>query len=123
MIEDFNKRQRVIDLGEEAEDEILQSTGKTDSAFDTPRYRRVMAANKERDKFPTQAWIPDEEKCVHSKLHDAQDELVNFEEDSEYKNMFDQHTDAMQQQSELIERWVEQEEKRLPPKPPMSPYE
>ena len=123
MIDDFNKRQRVIDLGEEAEDEILQSTGKTDSAFDTPRYRRVMAANKERDKFPTQAWIPDEEKCVHSKLHDAQDELVNFEEDSEYKNMFDQHTDAMQQQSELIERWVEQEEKRLPPKPPMSPYE
>ena len=123
MIDDFNKRQRVIDLGEEAEDEILQSTGKTDSAFNTPQYRRVMAANKERDKSPTQAWIPDEEKCVHSKLHDAQDELVNFEEDSEYKNMFDQHTDAMQQQSELIERWVEQEEKRLPPKPPMSPYE
>ena len=95
----------------------------TDSAFDTPQYRRVMAANKERDKSPTQAWIPDEEKCVHSKLHDAQDELINFEEDSEDKNMFDQHTDAMQQQSELIERWVEQEEKRLPPKPPMSPYE
>mgnify|MGYP003148319727 CR=1 FL=1 len=123
MIEDFNKRQRVIDLGEEAEDKILKPTVETDSAFNTPQYRRVMAANKERDKSPTQAWIPDEEKCVHSKLHDAQDELVNFEEDSEYKNMFDQHTDAMQQQSELIERWVEQEEKRLPPKPPMSPYE
>ena len=123
MIDDFNKRQRVIDLGEEAEDEILKSTGKTDSAFDTPQYRRVMAANKERDKFPTQAWIPDEEKCVHSKLYAAKDELINFEEDSEYKRVFNQHTDAMKQQSELIERWVKEEEKRLPPKPPKSPYE
>ena len=62
MIDEFNKRQRVIDLGEEAEDEILESTGKkTVSNFDTPQYRRVMAACKERDKFPTQAWIPDEE--------------------------------------------------------------
>ena len=122
MIDDFNKRQRVIDLGEEAEDEILESTGKTVSNFDTPQYRRVMEACKERDKFPTQAWIPDEEKCVHAKLHDAQDELINFEEDSEYQNMFNQHTDAMKQQSELIERWVEEEEKRLPPSPPMSPF-
>ena len=123
MIDDFNKRQRVIDLGEEAEDEILESTGKTVSNFDTPQYRRVMEACKERDKFPTQAWIPDEEKCVHSKLYAAQDELINFEEDSEYKRIFNQHTDAMKQQSELIERWVEKEEKkRLPPKPPMSPF-
>jgi len=121
----------------------------TDSAFDTPQYKRVMAACKERDQFPTQAWIPDEEKCVHAKLHDAQDELINFEEDSEYKRMFDQHTDAMKQQSELIERWVEKEEKKIPfsvrmesfkakcvkagvlleekkrppPKPPMTPFE
>jgi len=90
--------------------------------FNSPQYKRVMAANKERDKFPTQAWIPDEEKCVHAKLHDAQDELINFEEDSEYQNMFKQHTDAMKQQSELIERWVKEEEKRLPPSPPMSPF-
>jgi hypothetical protein len=95
----------------------------SDSAFNTPQYRRVMKANKERDKFPTQAWIPDKEKCVHSKLHDAQDELINFEEDSEYQRMFNQHTDAMKQQSELINRWVKEEEKRLPPKPPKSPYE
>ena len=94
----------------------------TDSTFDTPQYRKVKAICKVRDKFPTQAWIPDEEKCVHAKLHDAQDELINFEEDSEYKRMFNQHTDAMKQQSELIERWVEQEEKRLPPKPPKSPF-
>ena len=95
----------------------------TDSAFDTPQYRRVMAACKERSEIPTMAWTPDEEKCVHAKLHDAQDELVNFEEDSEYKRIFGEHTDAMKQQSELINRWVKEEEKRLPPKPPKSPYE
>ena len=61
MIDDFNKRQRVIDLGEEAEDEILESTGKTDSIFDTPQYRRVMKACKERSEIPTMAWTPDEE--------------------------------------------------------------
>ena len=40
--------------------------------FNSPQYKRVMAACKERDKFPTQAWIPDEEKCVHAKLHKAE---------------------------------------------------
>ena len=50
--------------------------------FNSKQYKRVIAACKERDKFPTQAWIPDKEKCVHSKLHDAQDELINFEEQS-----------------------------------------
>ena len=77
MIDDFNKRQRVIDLGEEAEDEILESTGKnTESTFDTPQYRRVMAACKERDKFPTQAWIPDDF------------EPIDFTQDSEYKRLY-----------------------------------
>tara|TARA_Y100000758_G_C15871397_1_gene356820 strand:+ start:58 stop:336 length:279 start_codon:yes stop_codon:yes gene_type:complete len=73
MIDDFNKRQRVIDLGEEAEDEILKSTGKTNSTFDTPQYKRVMKACKERDKFPTQAWIPDEEeeKLTKAKFFNA----------------------------------------------------
>ena len=83
--------------------------------FNSPQYKRVMAACKERDKFPTQAWIPDKEKCVHAKLHDAQDELINFEEDSEYKKLYGQQT-------ELIEQWVEEEEKRPPPMPPKSPY-
>ena len=118
--------------------------------FNSEQYKRVMAACKERDKFPTQAWIPDEEKCVHTQLHEADEVLVDFDvqtiwtndpeykrkfkqhtdamkkvdftEDSEYQRMFNQHTDAMKQQSELIERWVEQEEKRLPPKPPMTPF-
>jgi len=60
MIEDFNKRQRAIDLDEEAEDEILESTEKTESTFNTPQYKKVMAICKVRDKFPTQAWIPDD---------------------------------------------------------------
>ena len=51
-------------------------------------------------------------------------EKIVFTKDSEYIRMFEQHTDAMKQQSELIERWVEKEEKkRLPPKPPMTPFE
>ena len=81
MIDDFNKRQRVIDLGEEAEDEILQSTGKTDSPFDTSQYKRVMAACKERDKFPTQAWIPDDFKPI------------DFTKDSEYRRLYESQSD------------------------------
>ena len=89
----------------------------TDSAFDTPQYRRVMKVCKERSDIPTMAWMPDEEICVLAKLHDAQDELINFEEDSEYQRMF-------KQQSELIEQWVEKEEKRRPPPlAPISPFE
>ena len=41
------------------------------------------------------------------------EDIINFTEDSEYKRMFDQHTDAMKQQSELIESWVEKEEKKM----------
>ena len=106
MIDDFNKRQRVIDLGEEAEDEILESTGKTESTFDTPQYRRVMAACKERDKFPTQAWIPDEEENPEEFMEDVYKKelgtdletmdsgvavgLVDFTQDSEYKRLYEQ---------------------------------
>ena len=60
MIEDFNKRQRIIDLDEESEDEILESTEKPESTVNTPQYKKVMAICKVRDKFPTQAWIPDD---------------------------------------------------------------
>ena len=59
-------------------------------------------------------------ECVHTQLHEAK--VVDFTEDSEYQRMFNQHTDAMKQQSELIEQWVEEEEKRPPPMPPKSPY-
>ena len=59
-------------------------------------------------------------ECVHTQLHEAK--VVDFTKDSEYQRMFEQHTDAMEQQSELIEQWVEEEEKRPPPMPPKSPY-
>ena len=59
-------------------------------------------------------------ECVHTQLHEAK--VVDFTEDSEYQRMFNQHTDAMKQQSELITRWVKEEEKRPPPMPPKSPY-
>jgi len=61
-------------------------------------------------------------ECVHTQLHEADESLVDFTQDSEYQRMFNQHTDAMKQQSELIEQWVEEEEKRPPPMPPKSPY-
>ena len=86
--------------------------------FNSKQYKRVIAVCKERDKIPTQAWTPDKPKDSVS------DEKINFEEDSEYKRMFDQHTDAMKQQSELIEHWVKKEEKKRPsPMPPMTPFE
>ena len=106
--------------------------------FNGPRYKRVIAACKERDKFPTQAWIPDEEDNPEEFMEDVYKKelgsnfekiddgigvgVYDFTEDSEYKRMFEGHTEAMKQQSELIEKWVEQEEKRLPPKPPKSPF-
>ena len=59
-------------------------------------------------------------ECVHTQLHEA--EVIDFTQDSEYIRMFKEHTVAMKQQSELIEQWVEEEEKRLPPMPPKSPF-
>jgi len=90
--------------------------------FNGEQYKRVMAACKERDKIPTQAWTPDEEKCVHTQLYEAdQHKLIlndiDFTKDSEYVKLFGQ-------QSELIEQWVEKEEKRRPPPlAPISPFE
>jgi len=53
-------------------------------------------------------------ECVHTQLFEAQEVKIDLTEDS---------TQAMKQQSELIEQWVEKEEKRPPPMPPMSPYD
>jgi len=104
MIDDFNKRQRVIDLGEEVEDEILKPTVETDSIFDTPQYRRVMKACKERSEIPTMAWTPDEEdnpeefmedvykKELGTNLEEVDDGvavgLVDFTKDSEYIRLY-----------------------------------
>ena len=80
------------------------------STFDTPQYKRVMAACKERSEIPTMAWIPDEVKkeCVHTQLHEAQEVRVDFTQDSEYKKLYGLYG----QQTELIEQWVDQEEKQ-----------
>ena len=47
----------------------------TDSAFDTPPYRRVMKACKERSEIPTMAWTPDEPE-------------IDFTKDSEYIRLY-----------------------------------
>ena len=59
------------------------------------------------------------QRCVRGgKLANSK---IDFTKDSEYIRLFGD--DAMKQQSELIERWVEkEEEKRPPPMPPKSPY-
>ena len=64
------------DLGEEAEDEISESTGKTD--FKSKQYKKllkVLAVNKRRNEIPTMDWTPLEEEenseefmeCVYKK--------------------------------------------------------
>ena len=76
----------------------------TDSIFDTPQYRRVMAACKERDKIPTQAWIPDEEESPEEFMEDVYEKelgdsleevddgvavgLIDFTQDSEYIRLY-----------------------------------
>ena len=60
MIDDFNKRQRIIDLGEEAEDEILESTGKK-TDFSSEQYKKVIEACDRRSEVPTMDWCPDED--------------------------------------------------------------
>ena len=80
--------------------------------FNSAQYKRVIAACKERSEIPTMDWIPDKEECVHTQLHEAK---VDFTDDSEYVRLYGQ-------QAELIEQWVKEEEQRLPPMPPMSPF-
>ena len=70
----------------------------TDSAFDTPQYRKVMATCKVRDKFPTQAWIPDDSEefiaeVLKTELGESLEKLeagvavglIDFTKDSEYR--------------------------------------
>ena len=73
----------------------------TDSAFATPQYRKVMAACKARDKFPTQAWIADDSEefmaeVLKTELGDSLEKLeegvavglIDFTQDSEYIRLF-----------------------------------
>lgn len=87
--------------------------------FNSPQYKRVLRANNRRNDISGKVntkWTPlDADECVHTQLHKAQDHLIDFKKDSEYKKLY-------KQQSELIENWVKKEEKRFPPSPPMSPF-
>ena len=73
----------------------------TDSAFNTPQYRKVMAVCKLRDKFPTQAWIADDSEefmaeVLKTELGESLEKLeegvavglIDFTQDSEYKRLF-----------------------------------
>ena len=74
----------------------------TDSAFDTPQYRKVKAICKVRDKFPTQAWIPDDSEefmaeVLKTELGESLEKLedgvavglVDFTKDSEYRKLYE----------------------------------
>ena len=73
----------------------------TDSAFNTPQYRKVMATCKVRDKFPTQAWIADDSEefmaeVLKTELGDSLEKLeegvavglIDFTQDSEYRRIY-----------------------------------
>ena len=74
----------------------------TDSTFDTPQYRKVKAICKVRDKFPTQAWIPDDSEefiaeVLKTELGESLEKLedgvavglVDFTKDSEYRKLYE----------------------------------
>ena len=66
--------------------------------FKSKQYKKVLEANERRNEISAKVntkWTPLDE-CVHTQLYKAQ--------------------------AELIDLWVEEEEKRLPPSPPMSPF-
>tara|TARA_R110002110_G_scaffold16551_2_gene71591 strand:+ start:1712 stop:1924 length:213 start_codon:yes stop_codon:yes gene_type:complete len=66
--------------------------------FKSKQYKKVLEANERRNEISGKVntkWTPLDE-CVHTQLYKAQ--------------------------AELIDLWVKEEEKRLPPSPPMSPF-
>ena len=73
----------------------------TDSAFNTPQYRKVMAACKARDKLPTQDWIADDSEefiaeVLKTELGESLEKLedgvavglIDFTQDSEYRRIY-----------------------------------
>tara|TARA_X000001382_G_scaffold123003_1_gene106403 strand:- start:406 stop:618 length:213 start_codon:yes stop_codon:yes gene_type:complete len=66
--------------------------------FNSKEYKELLRINNKRSELAADVnteWTPLDE-CVHIKLYEAQAELVNL--------------------------WVEKEEERHPPRPPMSPF-
>ena len=69
--------------------------------FNSKQYKRVMAACKLRDKFPTQAWIADDSEefmaeVLKTELGDSLEKLeegvavglIDFTQDSEYRRIY-----------------------------------
>tara|TARA_R110000751_G_scaffold297585_2_gene407177 strand:+ start:388 stop:723 length:336 start_codon:yes stop_codon:yes gene_type:complete len=102
------ERRRAIELEVIKEKMLKANKARTDLLSDNPEINSKWTPN-------AISIMAEKNDCVHTQLHEAQDHLIDFTEDSEYKRLY-------KQQSELIENWVEEEEKRLPPKPPMTPF-
>ena len=97
----------------------MKTTEEKISTFDTPQYKRVMAACKERDAFPTQAWIPDEEENSESK---AKTKVLLLET---YTKMYESMKDSAEKKriGKLIEELkMSKKVERLAPLAPMSPF-
>ena len=76
----------------------------TDSAFNTPQYRKVMATCKVRDKFPTQAWIADDsEEFIAEVLKTELGESLEAIEDGVAVGFYDSLPDVVS--SEGKPRW------------------
>ena len=70
--------------------------------FNSKQYKKVMAACKLRDKFPTQAWIADDSEefmaeVLKTELGESLEKLedgvavgIDFTQDSEYKKLFEE---------------------------------
>ena len=69
--------------------------------FNSKQYKKVIAACKLRDKFPTQAWIADDSEefmaeVLKTELGESLEKLeegvavglIDFTQDSEYKRLF-----------------------------------
>ena len=69
--------------------------------FNSKQYKKVMAACKLRDKFPTQAWIADDSEefmaeVLKTELGDSLEKLeegvavglIDFTQDSEYRRIY-----------------------------------
>tara|TARA_R110002096_G_scaffold147554_1_gene307490 strand:- start:4869 stop:5117 length:249 start_codon:yes stop_codon:yes gene_type:complete len=75
---------------------------------------KMMAANKARTDILSDnpeinsKWTPNAIKLVKQKEKMLKNDCV--------------HTELYEAQAELIDLWVKEEEKRLPPQPPMSPF-
>ena len=83
--------------------------------FKSKQYKKVLEANERRNKISAKVntkWTP-----LRDLNEEAEDEILKSTGKIDCV-----HTQLYKAQAELIDLWVEEEEKRLPPSPPMSPF-